>query len=382
VLETWVPGVPISVEGGAANTFLVDTGAPLTMLDRDDYTDLEDGKHALTLEAFELSFPELDVAVFDVFTYAQDTFSGILGGDVLSNFALSVDYQGQTLWLDDAWQGQLPLGLDPASVGETLFVSADVRGGGRALVPGDCPGGCGTIDIPATRFLVEVEVEDRASPLTLLVDTGASSVVLSPTLMAELGGDTRPRLDGITVGTANGLTTAYFTRVWRLALQGGDQVELSSVPVLVFASDDLLDGLEGEVGRKVDGIVGASFMRNFAVTIDFPGETLALAPYTNLDHIDQNEWVGVGFTMSKIAGQWQVEDVYPGTDAAVAGLTSGDLISEIDGQSTAPLNREQVNAILDAFAVGEAVTLGIDRGATIDVVAVEVEDLLPAYVQP
>ena len=74
VLETWVPGVPISVEGGAANTFLVDTGAPLTMLDRDDYTDLEDGKHALTLEAFELSFPELDVAMVPIGSYRPAWF--------------------------------------------------------------------------------------------------------------------------------------------------------------------------------------------------------------------------------------------------------------------------------------------------------------------
>lgn len=380
VLDAWVPGVPLSVDDGPERMFLVDTGAPLTMVDTDNFA-LESGKHHVSLTAFELTFPDVAVAAYDLFTYPDAPFVGILGGDVLRHFALSVDYQGEQMWLDDGWDGGLPLGVESDTVISTLQVDADVRGGGRARIPG-CLDTCGTFELAPTRVLVEAEIEDLPDPVTLLVDTGASAVVLGPSLADALGDDGRPRLDGVQVGTAGGLLDAYFTRVGSLALDGPDgAVELTSVPALVFPTNDLLDGLAAEVGRPVDGIVGATFSRSFLMTIDYLGESLALSRYADPYHIDPDEYVGVGFTLVK-PSRWEVEMVFPGTEAEAAGLAAGDVVADIDGQPADGLSVSQVNTILDELMLGDVIQLGIDRGDRVDVVAIAVEDLLPAYEGP
>lgn len=375
-LDAWVPAVPVSVDGAPVRDFLVDTGAPVSMLDVDSFPGRDQGVAWVALDGFGLRIPDHEVLVFDVFAYEQDVLHGIIGGDLLRHFAVSVDYQQPRVWLEDTPAG-LPAGVSPGAVDPGVTVPAAVRGGGAGQVPGECPGGCGTVDLHATRFLVEVRLEDDPEPRWMLVDTGATAVVLDPELATALPDPDRPRLDGVTVGTAMGQATAYYTRLARLEVGGA--VEDHGVPVLVLPEVSLFEGLSAEVGVEVVGLLGASFLRRFLTTVDYPDATLTLAPYRATGHIDPDEFVRVGFTMTQRDATWQVQDVYPGTDAAAEGLIPGDTIAELDGTSIAGAPAAEVAGLLAGFGLGDEVPVGVNRAGAIEVVLVTVEDLLPAY---
>jgi predicted aspartyl protease len=371
-LDAWVPAVPVSVDGAPVRDFLVDTGAPVSMLDVDSFPGRDQGVARVALDGFGLRIPDYPVLVFDVFAYEQApavALHGIIGGDLLRHFAVTVDYQQPRLWLEDAPAG-LPAGVAAGAVEAGVAVPAEVRGGGVGRVPGDCPGGCGEVELAATRFLVEVRLEDDPAPRWMLVDTGATAVVLDPQLATSLPDPDRPRLDGVTVGTAMGQTTAYYTRLARLEIGGA--VEDHGVPVLVLPDVDIFEGLSAEVGVEVVGLLGASFLRRFLTTIDYPAATLTLAPYRTTGHIDPDEFVRVGFTMTQRDAVWQIQDVYPGTDAAAEGLTPGDTIAELDGTSIAGAPAAEVAGLLAGFGLGDEVPVGVNRAGAIEVVFVPV----------
>jgi hypothetical protein len=370
----WVASIDASASG-ADGTLLLDSGAPLTLLDNDHFTSLEDGAHEVDLMAGDLTFPGLPVLAFDVINYEQSRvppLDGIIGGDVLGAFAVSLDYAGQRVWLEDE-DSALPAGADAGALDDAIEVDADLAGGGVVGIPG------ATREVGATRFLVEAELEDLPDPVWVLIDTGASSVVFAGSLLDQLGDDGRPRLDGVTVGTADGAKTAYFTRVWSLRLGGGEQ---GSVPVLVLPDDDIFAALTSEVDRPVAAVVGGSYLRWFLATLDYPDERLVLRRYRDPSHIDPDEFIGVGFEIEPSANQWQVSAVYPGTDAAAEGLEVGEVVYTLDGTEIGGLTADEVDQVVAPFELGDELPVGIERAGTMTEVLVRVEDLLPEFVSP
>ena len=381
--DQWVPDALAAVDG-SSHHLLIDTGAPLTLLDTDSIG-LATGAHEVDLALGDLTFPDLPVLAFDVVTYGQTRrppLEGILGGDVLTSFALSLDYQGGQIWLEEA-AGPLPDGAEPSALAAPLEIPAEVAGGGVFTAPD------GTRrEVGATRFLVRASAEDLGPGQSFwaLVDTGASAVVLSSQLVDILGDEGRPRLDGVTVGTATGVVSAYYTRLWSLRLEGAaagdDGADLASVPVLVLDEDDLFDAASAEVGAPVLAILGGTYLRWFLTTMDFPRRSMTLRPYLAPDHIDPAEFAGVGFTMARSAGQWRVDRVIPGTDAEDEGLASGDPVLALDGTPTATLDAAEVDAILAAPALGEELPVAIERAGEMVEILVSVEDLLPEFEAP
>jgi hypothetical protein len=377
---SWVPAVEVGVDGAPPGTFLVDTGAPLTMLDVAAHPQLAPGARTAALSAFELSFPAMTVAVFDVFPGSATAIDGILGGDLLRHFSLAVDYRGGRVWLDDGPGDGLPVGVDDAGLEPPLTLGARVRGGGTYRVPGDCPGGCGSVRVGATRLLVSARIEG-GDPVWLLVDTGASAVVLEAGLVPDAPG--RPRLSGVTVGTSLGPMTASFVRIASLALgdapAGGSDAVEAGLPVLVLPDGGLLDGLTAEVGVEVRGLVGGTFLRNYLTAIDYPGAALTLRRYAERDHVDPDEFIRVGFTLRASGGTWRVADVYPGTAAAAQGLAPGEVVARLDGVELDGAGEATVAGLLAGFALGEEVPVAVARAAGIEVLHIAVEDLLPDY---
>jgi hypothetical protein len=385
----WVPVIDGALDG-APGAFLIDTGAPMVMADRDSFgARFADGRATAALAVFGLDFPDLAVAVFDLFPGApdgNDGIDGIVGGELLRHFGLGLDYQGGQLFLDDGAiaSGALPPAIDVAAIEAPESIALSLRGGGQGQIPGSCDGGCGGIDVGATRALVEVSLEGSA-PVWMLVDTGATNVVLSAALADALpipAAGSRPRLDGVTVGTAAGPASAYITRVGSIALGADLTAGASSVPALVLEGDAeraIFDGLRDETGVDVVGLLGGSFLRGFAARLDYGGERLTLARYRDPYHIDPDEYVRVGFSLASAPdGGWRIGDVYPGTSAAAAGLQSGDGLERIGDSDLAGEARATVEALLGG-AAGDLLLLGVRHAGTYREVSVAIEDLLPPF---
>lgn len=371
-IEAWVPSVAVTVDGERTGSLLIDTGAPVTVLDTEAF-ELGPRTYAADVEAFGLAFPALQLGAFDVFADGAP-WDGILGGELLRHFALTVDYQDRVAWLDDVHE--LAAGDDRLETERAALI--EVRGGGIVGIPGDCGGPCGELEAGATRALVPVQLEGL-EPVWFMVDTGASAVVLLPSVVDALGDAARPRLDGVTINTSTGAVLGAYVRVGSMRV---GEIRATSISALVIPDDGFLDGLSAEVGVRVHGLIGGSFLREFRATIDYPGRVLGLAAYRDRSHIDPHEFVGVGFTMARRGAVWEVGDVYTDTDAFAQGMRPGDAITELDGVSLNGADRASVDAILARFALDDDVPVGVLRGAMVETLLVAIEDLLPAYETP
>ncbi|MCA9708388.1 MAG: retropepsin-like domain-containing protein [Myxococcales bacterium] len=128
--------------------------------------------------------------------------------------------------------------------------------------------GCVTrIPMVATQPLAVVQIEIDDEPVSAIVDTGASDLILSHTFATARGisvrplGQTPPGMPNVGFGQAESVTL-------------GD-VTLGNVPVDVF-DDRAMADMAGDALPEVKAVVGMSLLADFQVTVDVPGEVLEL----------------------------------------------------------------------------------------------------------
>ena len=78
----------------------------------------------------------------------------------------------------------------------------------------------------------------------------------------------------------------------------------------------------------------------------------------------EGEFAGIGVVLDIKAGSISVVSAIDGSPAARAGITSGDIILQVNGQNVADLTLMEIDKLLDGEN-GSAVTLAIQRGETI-----------------
>lgn len=365
-LEGWVPRLD-AVADGAPITVMIDTGSPLTVL---ALSSRPPGEARLELRAFGLTFPDLPAVVSDLFT--DDGIcdpphpDGLLGGDLLRAFRLGLDYRGKRAFLFDGADDDPPVATGTEG---TVEVPIDVLGGGLARLADVDP-----VAVDATRVAVTGAAVEGSTRVAV-VDTGASLTVVSAELLKSLGESGRPSLCCETVSTIYGEVSAPLSRLRELTLGG---VTVKSLPVLVWDQPSFFDAISAEVGRDVQLLVGGSFLRRFAVKVDYRRGRLALARYQNQDHVDGDEFVGPGFTLCRprvTAEGMVVVDVFQGTDAEAQGVRSGDRLLSVDGQSVVGLGRDEARSLLQK-AVGSTVNLVFANNVK---KTVKVERLLADY---
>src|SRR5262249_11642718 len=142
-------------------------------------------------------------------------------------------------------------------VGAEVKVPFALKGGGRGSV-GNCTA-CGSFDFPATRVMLRAAFEGGA-PVWVLVDTGASGVILSGDMFASLPNDpNRPRVDGINVVAINdGNQPSFIVRVSRIELQGVSgtvKLPTDDLVAIVIPGTDLLTQLTAEVGVPAKALI-------------------------------------------------------------------------------------------------------------------------------
>jgi C-terminal processing protease CtpA/Prc len=145
--------------------------------------------------------------------------------------------------------------------------------------------------------------------------------------------------------------------------------------------DQLIDGLQGELGRPMDGLLGGSFLREFLVTIDYPQGKLQLQRYVPPAAIkDEFKRVGIELGTGSGAHAYAVAVVYPGSDAEAKGINMGDVLVSVDGQDLDNLDPISADESLDgAVGTTKQITLADAANASIanGTIEVRVDDLIP-----
>ena len=157
-------------------------------------------------------------------------------------------------------------------------------------------------------------------------------------------------------------------RVRSVAVGGA---EVTNVAVSAFP-DEVLDAVADKLGDPLDGLLGVTFLREFAVTLDYPAGRLGLRRYTRRDHV-LDEYRRVGLTLSRdVVGRYRVASVYRGTDADRQGVAVGETVESVAGRALASAGDDDVDALLRG-APGEARAVRVGgRDLTL-----RVEELLP-----
>lgn len=368
-----VPQVEVVVDSGASYEFLMDTGAPATILDVTAYAMAPGVYSAATVETLGITALDLDCAVLNLFGGALSV-GGIVGGDILRNFALTLDYRGAwaTLFVD--LDGAPPPG--GGDFGPLTTRSFELRGGGIINT------GAGNLEVPPTRVVLPLEIEGH--DVLAVLDTGASSVVLDESFYWDLVDwrPERPVLEGMQVYTVDAAQDALITRLASVTVMssGGDHAEQTSVPALVVLGSNALQHLSDETGRQVDVLLGGAFMRYYQLTIDYPAQKVTLQPYLDTDHVDPEEYIGVGFTWEQVAtGNVVVERIVPGSDADQQGVAEGDRILTAGPYDILLTGEGGVGSAVAAAVLGETVSFTLERNDTSAPYDIVVEDLLPSF---
>jgi hypothetical protein len=124
-------------------------------------------------------------------------------------------------------------------------------------------------------------------------------------------------------------------------------------------------------------------LRHYFTVVDYPARQLRLAAYTAPTHIDADEFVGLGLDLAPFGDEWQVVSVYPGTDAGAKDVRVDDVVEEIAAVALRGQPSSFVEDQLAAYAVGQAVPLGIRHpGGQVEQKMILIEDLLPSYPPP
>lgn len=379
-----VPEISARIDGNGERRLLVDSGSPITFLDGPAFPGLADGKHQVELAAFGLTFPSFTLASWNAFG-GEDSITGIVGGDLLRHFAFTLDYQGGRVWLDDPYDPA----ARPADVRAQVEASLpmEVKGGGTFTLQGSCASsGCGTLHVAPTRVMLKVTFESQTTPVWVVVDTGASGMVMDEALLTSLGDAAgRPRLEGAVFGTVDGAVRGFHSRVWRVRLgtaTGGGSVAVDDVAVMVAPDFDVLDGVSNEVGVRVHALVGGSLLRYFLTTLDYQEGELRLARYDQPSHVDPDEWIGIGLSFQRDGDEWLVREAYTNHDAYMKGVRRGDVVEEINGVPVRGQSGEVIDGALAGLKLGDDVEVRYRRDAALISVRVLVEDLLPHYAPP
>jgi hypothetical protein len=365
---------------------LIDSGSPVVLVDPDmfglpapqtaadvqthiDLGLVRDGDVVATIH--QIPAVQLSAAMMD-----EIGFAGILGGNVMRQFSVQLDYaapSGHGFCLGCTSGPRDDVESPGASVGFSLKGGAN---GPLVLTDNVKP----IVTTPPTRIPVTVTIEGTDHPFIL--DTGASEVSVRTSVFDALVVDGRAKLSGFPITTVMGDSGASVTRTKSIVV-GGETV--TDAPVMTIPGDALLDGISMEVDRsgntQIDGLLGGSFLRNFLVTVDYPSGQLHLQMYNTQTWTDEFRRVGIGLAQTPPSSKYwyAVGVVYQGTDAAAKGLGFGNIVISIDGTSLNGLDPITADSLLNG-TVGTTKTLVIAGSDTATPVSVDVkvDDLIPS----
>ncbi|MBV9174901.1 MAG: S41 family peptidase [Chloroflexi bacterium] len=144
----------------------------------------------------------------------------------------------------------------------------------------------------------------------------------------------------------------------------------------VQAAQSALNTYLAKPNSSANGFVAVHALIRGMVHFVDEGHTYFLDPQQYADYQSwsrgDNQYVGIGISVSTRDSQPHIVEVYDDTPAAQAGLQAGDVLVSINGQSVANLQVEQMTTLVRGPA-GTTVTLEVRRGDAPDTLTFSVK---------
>jgi predicted aspartyl protease len=342
---------PMMFDTGSQNSLTLETAAALglevkgagTVQDSGDQIVSTASTRVATVRLGNAEMTDQQFTVIALPPYLTDrgtgrTLAGLIGSELLDRFVVRLDYDNSTLTLHPGWSFRYD------GKGDRLPL---ILAGNNVAVPAAADGIAG-------RFLV---------------DTGSTgALTLRREFVEDHDLDTRHpaalRIKSIGVG---GPFEAVLTRLDRFDI-AGSRID---GPATRFPSRRG----DGPICADFEGMIGYEILRQFVITFDYPRHELWLERSSAFGA--KTGQGTAGFQAVRVGGVgFSVTTVVPSTAAAAAGLRVGDLISEINGQSTASMSTSELVELMRRPA-GTLVRLHLVRGGAELPVALTLSEVLP-----
>lgn len=340
-------------------TFVLDTGAEITMLDRESVRSLNlapgEGVDVQTvssetpaettvlpvLQVGRQRISGMRVAVLDLMPMTNSLgikVDGVLGIDAIQRFSMTINYSKRELLLEPSEQARRSQPRDG------IPVHFD-------------KGGC----------IVPVSLNGQPGA-ELLLDTGTNMTQLTDSIWRTLLSGWHP--EKLITGVASGGLQNGKSSIVRLqSLQLGGYT-VSGPVVRIWPQET--SGTFSEEGAP--GLLASDVLRRFVVTLDLSHQRLWLVPDPDYKP-DPFEFTSVGIQFARRGKAFYVASVWEGSPAARAGISRGDQILEVEGQPSTNLTKESLARLLHGPA-GSAVSVVIQRGSRVFTLPLRREELL------
>lgn len=339
-----------SINGGAPEDFLVDTGASVSLLDSAwaaAHGIASEGKMqamgagaagdvAFTqVSSIKVAGPDGDgveiggqkLAVLALNRFVAPFFwrdaAGVLGYDFISRFVMEIDYDHGTLTLHDpktfTYAGK-GTGVPITMAGGIPVVKAKLDGQYEGLFRLDIGSGS-TVDLHAP-FVKKHGLRDPAKPAIEVLGGGFGGTFSSHIV----------RMKSIEIGPYS----------WKDPL-----VILSGATTGGLASEDYAGNMGNEIFER------------FLCTLDYEHRMLYLEPGKRFGKSDQFSRAGV--QLARFGDAIKAMQVLPGSAAEQAGIREGDEVVSLNGKPILSWTQDGITALFENGAVGEKHTFEIKR---------------------
>lgn len=323
--------VPVSVNGGPAKSWMLDTGAPSSYIDTSvagqsaDVVKLSLGGFARTVT---LTAEEPQSRLPGVY--------GIVGQDLFGS-ALTIDYPRKRVWITDAINDAALLACQHLKRAPT---TVDVEIGDYVYAKGAIEG----------------------APGWFLIDSGASYGATNKGVFATLDkAHPRPSIGGWYTPAAVGTFWARAATIGYMELGG---VRVSHIFTRTV-DDKILPPPTGLGAATFLGVLPSGFLHHFMLTIDFPAKKLRIDAGKDDSLVEPTTFYVAGLGLEEtLTGPVHVTDVVPGSAADKAGIVVGDELVKINGVSAGSIAPAQRAFQLASPTAGKAITVTTARGSS------------------
>jgi len=132
--------------------------------------------------------------------------------------------------------------------------------------------------------------------------------------------------------------------------------------------DDVVINLSAAKGgsfsdANYDGNIGSGFLKRFAVSFDYPNQTLYLRRLSPQPP-DVGRFDRSGMWINAAAGAYEIKSIAANSPAAAAGLAEGDLITTLNGQPAVAEHLSDARTMLRELPAGTEVAVTYKRGGS------------------
>ena len=321
--------LPAAVNQSQPSLFQLDSTAPSSTIDPDRRAELGTTKlemPVLNLSGVDVTLPSLgELAKRDFAARVGRAYEGTLGNDFFGDVVMEINYARQTVRLYD------PLSYQYAGRGKSVHLS---------FIAG-LPVVHGKISLAGNKAVEGDFVLNTALDASLLISQRfAESHKLRPR-----------RTIPSTEFVADGSGPAELARVGAFDIGPFTVAQL----IGVFSRAPSL----ADRDRRLAGEVGATMLRRFIVTFDYPHQQIVLDSSSNFRADEVEDMSGLEIVASGPAlKRFEVTAVWPHTPGADAGIRKGDVIEGINGEAAADLSLAEIRALFRQQAGRYTVLLG------------------------